>query len=288
MKKIIIILMTIILAFSVFTINSKGSEINPYLEFSTLEDFLNAYLIAKEGGCIEELIERGWWPWGENPAESVNFSEFKILYLPTGIPEGFIIDNILIGGWNINFEYIPESVEVTTNISNNSFNTGFTIYRDYSLDKHKAAFSSRIINLNNGNYALWYSNYVSFYWESDGQILSLGINLRQQDTEEFKELFGDGDVLDLVRFAETRTVDLTDEEEVRNLIKFGERFQRGDISASGRVTTSDALEILRFVAGSPNVIEGDERAMAAADVNGDGKIDTADALRILRIVAGLA
>jgi Ca2+-binding EF-hand superfamily protein len=91
-----------------------------------------------------------------------------------------------------------------------------------------------------------------------------------------------------VRFAETRTVDLTDEEEVKNLIRFGERFQRGDISGSGRLTTSDALEILRYIAGLENVIEGDERAEAAADVNGDGKIDTADAMRILRVVAGLA
>jgi hypothetical protein len=82
-------------------------------------------------------------------------------------------------------------------------------------------------------------------------------------------------------------VDLTDEEEIRNLIRFGERFLRGDISGSGSVTTADALEILRYIAGLENVIEGDERAEAAADVNGDGKIDTADAVAVLRVVAGL-
>jgi hypothetical protein len=65
-----------------------------------------------------------------------------------------------------------------------------------------------------------------------------------------------------------------------------DRNQPGDIFGEGFVTTANALEILRFVAGLEHDIRS-QSAMAAADVNGDGKIDTADALEILRIVAGL-
>jgi hypothetical protein len=66
-----------------------------------------------------------------------------------------------------------------------------------------------------------------------------------------------------------------------------DRNQPGDIYEEGFVTTANALEILRFVVGLPNDIEGRPQAMAAADVNGDGVIDTADALEILRFVVGL-
>jgi hypothetical protein len=72
---------------------------------------------------------------------------------------------------------------------------------------------------------------------------------------------------------------------IRN-VTWIDRNQRGDIFGEGFVTTANAIEILRFVAGLPNDIRS-QSAMAAADVNGDGKIDTADALEILRIVAGL-
>jgi hypothetical protein len=65
-----------------------------------------------------------------------------------------------------------------------------------------------------------------------------------------------------------------------------DRNQPGDIFGEGRVTTENAIEILRFVAGLENDIRS-QSVMAAADVNGDGKIDTADALEILKIVAGL-
>jgi hypothetical protein len=65
-----------------------------------------------------------------------------------------------------------------------------------------------------------------------------------------------------------------------------ERHIKGDVDGDGRVTTADALEILKYVAGLRSLIVGDA-ARAAADVNGDGKIDTADAMAVLRIVAGL-
>ncbi|MDR2532019.1 MAG: dockerin type I repeat-containing protein [Oscillospiraceae bacterium] len=61
----------------------------------------------------------------------------------------------------------------------------------------------------------------------------------------------------------------------------------GDVNNDGFVDSSDALEILKYEIGLPNVIEGNPRAMAAADVNGDGSIDSSDALEILKYEIGL-
>jgi len=300
MKKLfsnLIAMVLIIYLFSTIAIKSSGSEIFNFIEFSSMEDFLNAFLITKDGGDIEYLIQEGLWSWGENPAESVNFAKLETLHLPIIISENFIARKITVDERFIFIEYLPKDVDFTRDTFWDTTRNNPSIYLVIWLDEENwiegvlQRRSKTIEDLIDGKYLAQHSIYnstVTFNWQLGKMYLGLQINIKQQHTEEFKELFGDGDVLDLVRFAETRTVDLTDEEEVRNLIKFGERFQRGDISGSGRVTTSDALEILRFTAGLPNMIEGDERAEAAADVNGDGKIDTADAVMVLRRVAGLA
>ncbi|MCL2637517.1 MAG: peptidoglycan DD-metalloendopeptidase family protein [Oscillospiraceae bacterium] len=56
----------------------------------------------------------------------------------------------------------------------------------------------------------------------------------------------------------------------------------GDVNGDGKLTTADALLILRFVAG----IKLDVFFEDVSDVNGDGKTDTADAIQILRKIAG--
>ena len=277
MKKLLVLLITIIFVFTSSVIKVEGSAVPYHFEFSSLDDFLNAYLTAKEGGCIREFIERGWWTPGEDPAKSVEFTDFKTLYLPTDTPKGFVIDYIWIGEWSIYFKYIPKNDEIKSNTS-----IGFTIHREYSLDRHKVAFPNRLIYLNDDKYSLLDTSSVSFYWESDGILLSLGIDLRQQDTEEFKALFGDCDPLEFVKFAETRTVDLTDTAAVLDLINFGERFLRGDVNGDMRVDTADALMILRYSVGLIDEIDYD-----AADMNRDGVVNTADALRILRIAVGI-
>jgi hypothetical protein len=293
MKKLLFFLTAVVLFISIFSttaIESAGSAAVPRVEFSSLEEYLNAYLAYKEGRNISDYIEGGW------RIQDVNITEIEALFLPINISENFIIRRVSIDE-SISFQFLPKNVNFTKDtfwdaITNNpSFSLSIWLNRENRIDSIIQSRGLTADDLIDGKYLAEYYplySYMLFYWQSDSMLLVLHINLHQQHTEEFKKLFGDGDVLDLVRFAETRTVDLTDEEEVRNLIRFGERFQRGDISGSGRLTTSDALEVLRYVAGLENVIEGDERAEVAADVNSDGKIDTADALAILRIVAGIA
>jgi hypothetical protein len=293
MKKMLSILTTLVLVVSLFSsttiISAQASRVFPFIEFSSLENFLNAYLAVKDGRDIDEFLEVSGG--GES-----SVTELETLHLPINISEDFIIRWVSINE-SIIFQYLPKNVDFTIDtfwdarINNPSFSLIIWLNRENWMEGALQRRGLTADDLIDGKYLAehdTWNSYMSFIWQSDTMLLVLQIGLHQQHTEEFKELFGDGDVLDLVRFAETRAVDLTDEEEVRNLIRFGERFQRGDISASGRVTTSDAIEILRFIAGLENVIEGDERAEAAADVNGDGKIDTADALEVLRIVAGLA
>jgi hypothetical protein len=49
-------------------------------------------------------------------------------------------------------------------------------------------------------------------------------------------------------------------------------------------TTTDAMTILRYVAGLITLTEGQRGRL---DINGDGKITTEDAIMILRVIAGL-
>lgn len=64
---------------------------------------------------------------------------------------------------------------------------------------------------------------------------------------------------------------------------YAEPILLGDVNGDGIVSLLDALEILRYVVGAPNVIAGNPLALAAADVNGDGVINTADALETLKM-----
>jgi len=288
-KKILIILI-VISFFSATEIKATGSAVIPWAEFSSLEDFLKAYLTTQENGDIPNYIEGGW------DLQYIDLTELDTIHLPVSLPKDFIIRDVTVNEEYISLIYFPKDVEVTADTfwealtGNPSVSLIIWLNLENRINDVLQRRGQTVDDLIDGKYLAQHdtrNSYITFNWQHGKMYIGLEIYLHQQHTEEFKALFGDGDVLDLVRFAETRTVDLTDEEEVRNLIKFGERFQRGDISGSGKVTTSDALEILRFTAGLQNVIAGDERAEAAADVNGDGRIDTADAVMVLRRVAGL-
>jgi len=65
-------------------------------------------------------------------------------------------------------------------------------------------------------------------------------------------------------------------------------YSKGDIRGDGNIDVSNAVEILKYIAGLPNIISGNAQALAAADANGDGEIDVQDAIEILRYIAGLS
>jgi hypothetical protein len=287
MKKLISILITLTLIISLFSttaIEAKGSEMVPFIEFASLEDFLNAYLIYKDGGCIEIFIDRGAL------IDEIDLTELEIFHLPLSIPEGFAVRRIRVTENSVSFHFLPENVEVTRIAWLDNPHIELSMSWRFTMEAVMRQRRQTIDDLIDGKYTFYHiaNSFISFDWEYDGMLLGLAINLNQQHTEEFKALFGDGDPIDFVKFAETATVDLTDDEDIRVLLSGeGVRFRRGDVSGTGVVTTSDALEILKFSVGLPSVLDNNERARNAADVNGDGKIDAADALEVLRIVVGL-
>ncbi len=59
--------------------------------------------------------------------------------------------------------------------------------------------------------------------------------------------------------------------------------KNGDADGDGSITVTDAVFILRSVAGLETL---DDEMRTACDVNGDKKVDTADAVAILRYIAG--
>ncbi|MCL2638582.1 MAG: hypothetical protein FWD48_09460 [Oscillospiraceae bacterium] len=70
------------------------------------------------------------------------------------------------------------------------------------------------------------------------------------------------------------------------LVAGGSTYAKGDVNGDGAVTTADALEILRYVAGLDNAITGNAQALVAGSITADAPT-TACALQILRLVAGL-
>jgi uncharacterized repeat protein (TIGR02543 family) len=85
-----------------------------------------------------------------------------------------------------------------------------------------------------------------------------------------------------VSYSDTCNVDLEDVEfaTVNGSITVQD-YIVGDANGDGKLTSVDALLILRYLAGWGNTLD-----KQAADVNGDGKITSVDALLILRYLAG--
>jgi hypothetical protein len=59
---------------------------------------------------------------------------------------------------------------------------------------------------------------------------------------------------------------------------------RGDVNGDGKVTTADALILLRIAVG---LQQPTQQQLAAGDVDRSGKIDVRDAVRVLRAAVGL-
>jgi len=79
------------------------------IRFSSVEDFLNAYIIANEGGDITNLVSR-WETATEGDiasvTDSINFTSFEEFYLPVDIPDEFELHNIEITEEFVGFAFL--------------------------------------------------------------------------------------------------------------------------------------------------------------------------------------
>jgi hypothetical protein len=132
-KKVLSVLVAFTLVFSLSAIESAGLEVTiPYAEFSSLEDFLNAYLTAKEGECIGEFVDFGF---GWSP-ELTKMTELETFYLLTIVPENFVIRFIQVNEYFVWVKYLhkdatpPEWARNARNVHWDNPYYNFTFRRD--------------------------------------------------------------------------------------------------------------------------------------------------------------
>jgi predicted 3-demethylubiquinone-9 3-methyltransferase (glyoxalase superfamily) len=276
-KKGLSVLIAFTLVFSLSAVESEGVEIAPYIVFSSLEDFLNAYLAAKEGGDIKRFLK------SEYAYKIFDITGIKVLYFLTEITENYtineIVPNLRVGNvsTNASIKYSSEDADIAIETSEGkTVNiTGFQLFvSSHNNEEELEDYWNEIQRINevrsfgmiDGKYDISYvpANASAIYlsWKSDLNYFSLKFSFQRQETGEFATLSYE-DIVGLVRFTEIRAV------EIAALL-------------SEMFTTSDALLILRAVAGLLELT--DEQAERFGI---DSEPTTADALRILRIVAGL-
>ncbi|MCL2578206.1 MAG: dockerin type I repeat-containing protein [Defluviitaleaceae bacterium] len=61
---------------------------------------------------------------------------------------------------------------------------------------------------------------------------------------------------------------------------------RGDVDGDGRITSSDATMLAKWLAGHFDHMDEPPICLEAADVNGDGKVDSADLIMLSRLLVG--
>ncbi|MDR0951522.1 MAG: hypothetical protein LBM18_01175 [Oscillospiraceae bacterium] len=94
-----------------------GDPIPDQLYFSSIEQLLGAYIVAKESGTGGEELEGFVSEWeatyGDSSladvAESVNFTSLEKLYIPTGIPEDYELYRIRVNDDSMNFWYVHKN-----------------------------------------------------------------------------------------------------------------------------------------------------------------------------------
>lgn len=118
----------------------------------------------------------------------------------------------------------------------------------------------------------------------DGENISQELLLTDSDEISSEEsVSGDSDT------EQSEISDTDSDESINRQFSLPEKsavssYDRGDVNGDARLTTNDAVLILRSVSGAVTL---DSTARKAADVDLDGKIGVLDSLRLQRYVAGL-
>jgi hypothetical protein len=271
-KKVLSVLIAFSLVFSLSAVEAAGEEpAISWVEFTSLENFLNAYLTAKEGGDISEFVDFGFLLSREkNIIEGINFTELETIYLLTGIPENFFLHKIHVNEYYTRIIYVCDSIEITE--QRNSY-WGYPYFNlSFSRKKNESPLerSTGDILID----GIIYNRLGTFKWEVDGKQLSLDIPREESDEVNRTSSIGliNEEIRKRIVFTETKTVDLTDTAAVRALLD--------ELTATS--LTSDALLVLRAAVGLVELT-----AEQAERFGISGVPAASDALRILRVAVGL-
>jgi len=197
-----------------------ASEIN-HLEFSSIEEFLEAYIATREGRVSSDLeIAR-------KTAHS-NFASLEEIHLITNLPEAFRIDEIWISRELVSIIYVPIAKE----------NTGDTMYNfilqvtrwTYEVLRSRG-YNSPLDNLSlysdlteedliDGKYLLC-EHTSSLYWEQGSNLFILRMLRAAHESNDASRLTAadlglaaDFSVSDMIRFTETVSVNMRDENSI--------------------------------------------------------------------------
>lgn len=228
LKMGVLLLLLIILAGCAQHRVSGGHPAPDFIEFLSLEEFLEAYLIAKEGGNIRHLAET--WLVDANPGNTL-ITSLETLHLPTNIPESFMPRLITITEYYVALRYVLKDVPVSSRggawtaiLTGPSFEFSFTRMNDGTItfdglmSQHRHIPGMPI----DGRYFFHEPN--GFTWISNGEVFFLRTPVERDEngwpTIMPSEIAGIPieSAYDLVRFTETRTVNLLDTEEILELI----------------------------------------------------------------------
>ena len=106
MKRALVVCLTILLPFAFALTGHALSIAVDTLEFSSLEEFLEAYKAVCEGTATGELAELAGNDRGQY---SIKFAELDELYLPTGVPEDYKLHKIGINYLRVFYIYLHKN-----------------------------------------------------------------------------------------------------------------------------------------------------------------------------------
>jgi len=207
------------------------------LEFPSLEAFLNAYLIVRDGasGDINDFVSNSWGQSGEsdllNLAAGADMASLKTLFLPVGIPDDYVLGRIRVNYLVLSLHFFHFDDMASEYAMQEAYEEerhfDFTIWR---WDVEESIILGDLLEENNVteddliNGIFLFREPNSFAWVSDGVRFGLRLPLRLLDAmnESISATDIDGvsqsDPEELVMFTELRAVNLLDADAITALL----------------------------------------------------------------------
>ena len=199
---------------SEMTVGEKAVDI---LEFSSVEAFLNAYLIMndKKTGNIEELVSNYWCSASDfnmmDIATAADLEFLETIHFPVGIPEDFELGRIRVSEWNVVLHFFHKN----DSISEETMQEAELEQRHFSFHFHR----TNMQGIEEEAPQFFGENFIA--WASNGVLFGIYIPLQRQ-TEIMMATENGGISLDnpyeMLRFTETIAINLRDNAAVEALI----------------------------------------------------------------------
>ena len=216
----------------------RGDEVVDILEFPSLEAFLTAYLIVsgESAGDISDLVSRYWSSTSNNTdlikvAEGADFESLETLFLPVGIPYDFEIGRIRVSELGVVFHFFQRDDMISEYAMQEAYwqQRYFNFFIERWDESESTLFNDMMQaqgvtekDLIDGKYLFRPPN--SFSWVSEGGRFGLRLPLQQSSINHETIMTTEIDGLplnnpyEMVKFTETRAVNLLDTNEVMTLI----------------------------------------------------------------------